>query len=481
MRIAFNYKGGCKTYSALGNNYARIAVGSDGSVSSSSISIVNQSSTNLATNYKTLFNDPVYLNTTAVKGSGAYLVELDLNKCTTINNNLSTYTYYMKAIDRTTNENIIQQGTSINLPSPGEYEIHMIAKKSNGQFQVSPYLDLYSKSSTASSYPASTGQYLQLTGDLTPPDMGTTTSFLTREYSTPNALILMYRGGYSFGYPIDTSSSLDNTITYYILPFSITYCTESELAAYPQKTVKFNTDQTSWPLPHDSSARQGIIELPYGDLDEGSYRVCVIAKDKYENKAISFIPVVNKLYNQKLNCSYSPSSSKITTDGSNGSYSAFYYYDTNRSRWVFYKNCDYNPDGFTVSTSDLVNKWVRVTGGKSSEPPEGAYYDVEYVYIGSSVTCNNKNIMELQNGLQVFCDQSTFAHTLYSTKKLTETNTAADITKWENKGTETGIKISTTNFTYGTENLSGVPSGCYYTTVVHFRDGTKLMTEVKQK
>ena len=42
-------------------------------------------------------------------------------------------------------------------------------------------------------------------------------------------------------------------------------------------------------------------------------------------------------------------------------------------------------------------------------------------------------------------------------------------------------KSQTQNNTYGDDKIKDIPSGYYYTTIVHFADGTTLMGEVKQK
>ena len=70
---------------------------------------------------------------------------------------------------------------------------------------------------------------------------------------------------------------------------------------------------------------------------------------------------------------------------------------------------------------------------------------------------------------------------MYYPKKLTEGKTAKDIAMWENKGAEISLKFENSDFTYGSENYKDIPSGYYYTTVVHFADGTTVMSDVKQK
>lgn len=110
-----------------------------------------------------------------------------------------------------------------------------------------------------------------------------------------------------------------------------------------------------------------------------------------------------------------------------------------------------------------------------------------YFFKGSDdydYTCRNKSVMDSYNGYQVFCDKPTLAHTMFSKFKLTETSSPQDSHIWEGRGAETGIVYndgSANTFSYTDENFEAIPSGCYYTTIFHFVDGTIIMTPVKQK
>lgn len=463
--IAFEYANGVKVFSSWSESYGKIVVGKDsnGDNTYATSIVTTNNGTMTGNNY---FNDPVHVKTTATKGSGCYTVDVDLTKNTKVKNGVALkYQYSMKAINENTNEVFYNDGISINLPSPGQYKLYMIVKNSNGATKESDWLYCCENGSSTHS----TSYSLKFTADLTPPDMGYRYYDVrdSAKYSPPTSLNLIYEEDtssstkWSHNYPVDADSSVNSTIYYYILPGGITYCDDSVLAGYTRKKWTFNSEQITWSLPHASTKRQGIITLPYGDIDEGSYTVCVIAKDTNGNEARRFIPVSNRLANEKLNWSYNRSTKKLTPANT----CSLYYYDETHSRWIY------------VDETNAYSRWCRIIGYNYDK----GYYNVEYAYLGTQSTCNNKNIMELQNGLQVFCDHSTFVHTLYSSKKLTETNTASDIAIWETKGTETGVKFTSSNFTYGSENLTGVPSGCYYTTVVHFMDGTTLMSEVKQK
>ena len=149
--------------------------------------------------------------------------------------------------------------------------------------------------------------------------------------------------------------------------------------------------------------------------------------------------------------------------------------------------------------SSYSGKFIKATGifVKESEYLIGALYAFMqpiFVYpdyykyladhdgLNSPAYCMNKSWMKVQNGWQVFCDRPCFVHTLYCPKKLTTGNTEEDASVWEARGMETGLVSSNgTMFTYTDDNLSGVPSGSWYTTIAHFADGTVLMTEVQQK
>ena len=101
--------------------------------------------------------------------------------------------------------------------------------------------------------------------------------------------------------------------------------------------------------------------------------------------------------------------------------------------------------------------------------------------------CTSKTWMPMANGWQIFNDKPCFVHTRFCSKNLTE---PGDLSKdaayeWEARAQETGIVYNdgstTMTFSYTNDNLTGVPSGYYYTTICHFADGTVVMSEVKQK
>jgi hypothetical protein len=108
------------------------------------------------------------------------------------------------------------------------------------------------------------------------------------------------------------------------------------------------------------------------------------------------------------------------------------------------------------------------------------------------------DIIEFSKGIQIYSDVPFYIHTLYS-----RINWGNDIDKWENysvlgvKDTEseidgsTEVKIECHNQNYSTtpyyytfpesNEFHGLEGLFYYTTIVHFADGTSLMSTVKSK
>ena len=106
------------------------------------------------------------------------------------------------------------------------------------------------------------------------------------------------------------------------------------------------------------------------------------------------------------------------------------------------------------------------------------YYYPPYIKArdtGNPMVCDLKDLYIGQAGVNILADQPCFVHTMYCPNKLENTPEA-----WLNGGIETGLVIKQKSFTYSYDNLSGVPDGYYYTTIVHFADGTMLMTDVKK-
>ncbi len=302
-------------------------------------------------------------------------------------------------------------------------------------------------------------------------------------------------------------------ITYWILPYSNkgsvwgSDFNDEALEEYndSKKTITYDFNQLNYILPHNGK-HQVRIALPYDGFDDGEYTICIKARDSSDNYSYEFQRIFNKLINEKL--SYLVENDKIiftnTFAPAIATSAGFYYldiednYDNAPIRWIFtdrveniHIDNDNNNETHTYIAAipqSLFGRWGRIVCYRSI-----GYYDVEYVYLdyllaktaGTQNTLfpiDQKNIISGLNGLQIYCDQPTLVHTLYCSKKLSETSEEEDIAVWENKGIETGIVVKNSNFSYSKDYYyDNIPSGAYYTTVVHFVDGTKVMSEVKQK
>ena len=324
------------------------------------------------------------------------------------------------------------------------------------------------------------------------------------------------------GHPIDEKSGMYKNdqglgeLEYWILPnYATVYTqyatyTEEELLkeyAASRKTITYDYNQMNYKLPHKLGYHQSTIEIPLDGLDEGFYTICIKGKDISENYAYYFQPLYNRLLNEKLLYSC-PSQGQISFDNPHNVFNtesvSYYYFDNEDNndnapgRWIYIQTSSniHHSDSSTVEIPGaLRGRWGRLVGFKSNEGqanPATGYYDIEYVYIDylrykgkgapNEIFVKQKNVIPGLNGLQIYCDQPTLVHTLYCSKKLSETSEEEDIAVWENKGIETGVVIKDELFTYSKDNYyDSIPSGAYYTTVVHFVDGTKVMSEVKQK
>ena len=103
------------------------------------------------------------------------------------------------------------------------------------------------------------------------------------------------------------------------------------------------------------------------------------------------------------------------------------------------------------------------------------YYFYPGYYLETGFKCRQKNYIEGNRGLEIFSDKPVLAHTFYSEIDLGES-----YEKWLFGGIETGIQCEDGSFTYDYDNLDDVPAGNYYTTIIHYADGTVDMTKVKR-
>ncbi len=237
-----------------------------------------------------------------------------------------------------------------------------------------------------------------------------------------------------------------------------------------------------------------IYIIPFDGLEEGYYTLCEVVWDKNQNYAIHYQGVLNKTFGKKAEFSFTLNSE---TDDSNRyrlkcadtllDNCIMYIYDSDNGIWK--EDIDiHGYYGVTIPKTKFEDKWVKIVSCESSSYVSfSGFYDVEYMYPdyhkglvdpdATKIICENKNIIDGKNGIQVFCDAPAFAHTMYCSKLLSKDNPQI----WENKGMETGVVIKSNNYTYSSDNYEGVPSKAYYCTIVHFADGSMLMSDVKKK
>ena len=120
--------------------------------------------------------------------------------------------------------------------------------------------------------------------------------------------------------------------------------------------------------------------------------------------------------------------------------------------------------------------------------PVYVYTDyLRYKGTANEIVCNSKGVLQLINGYQIYVDQPCFIHVCSCPILLTSGTTQDDIDEWEARGYETGLLLNEDNhgttgtFTYDNSHADDVPAGWYYTTIIHFADGTAVMSDVKQK
>ena len=146
---------------------------------------------------------------------------------------------------------------------------------------------------------------------------------------------------------------------------------------------------------------------------------------------------------------------------------------------------------FQNNVSDY-DTWIKISGRKTGQDIfDSGYYLVEYLYFPYVKTTKNPNltlltftskeVIECLTGYHVYCDYPVLCHTMYCSKKLTETSEASDVAIWETKGMETGFMVKSGDYSYTSENYRDIPAGYYYTTIFHFADGETIMTPIKQK
>lgn len=119
------------------------------------------------------------------------------------------------------------------------------------------------------------------------------------------------------------------------------------------------------------------------------------------------------------------------------------------------------------------------TGRGYTKITNGYYMDVMYWHPGyrsrpENYPCNKKSFLEGELGISLFIDQPCLIHTYYCE------NDMGSIQNWLNSGTEVKALQLNYDYTY-TVPIEIIPDGKYYTTIIHYVDGTIEKTSTKYK
>lgn len=155
------------------------------------------------------------------------------------------------------------------------------------------------------------------------------------------------------------------------------------------------------------------------------------------------------------------------------------------------------------------DQWFKICGYKKTESTfEMGFYNTQYYYLTDTpfIICNSKNAITGLNGIQIFFDNPILVHTMFFKDYIPDDIDKNDYKGWERRGAETGVvsakpstqvvnqfdpsgnymgastQIVPSTATYSfKDNYKDIPSGCYYTTIIHFADGDVIMSDIKYK
>jgi len=293
---------------------------------------------------------------------------------------------------------------------------------------------------------------------------------------------------------------------------------EEELTRYEKHTISYN--------PTESTDFNFQCLIPYDGLEEGYYELYMVAEDIYGNRGSSYGVICTKIQDVDLTYSYEEGTfpygklifnatqdlkkviceyfsvenqkwgEKIAptlsladgtpyTWGYLGSYYA-YYHSLNVYDSVTTGSVTYN-----TTTPGFIK--LNINNNGSCSYTKYVFPDYYNSANEANYPCLKKDFMVSSSTvpmITIWCDAPTLVHTFCCSKNLTEgedledSENAAKI--WYSKGievTENGaIMQKSSDFSYKIPVKSDtIKKGMWYTTIIHFADGTTLMTEPKQK
>ena len=232
----------------------------------------------------------------------------------------------------------------------------------------------------------------------------------------------------------------------------------------------------------------GNLELPY-DGTRGSHLYLQVS-DENGNTLEKGFEVPFALIEQpqvswtssKINVAWQSPYSSSTNEGSNEGYNVTVHYLSGNT-WtlshgptdVLITKTEKNRSWAVTPTGAETNSFIKIQVWGRPNCLKTAYVYLPYLKTPSSYVPKLADCSVGIRGLSVLSDKPVLVHTFHAGFNL-----GNDVDDWLYNGIETGVVQQTDSFTYTNDNLSGVPSGRYYTTIVHFANGTKAMTEVKR-
>lgn len=494
---------------------------------------LSTTTSNPTNNFSPYMKDEIQVTIEPCSSSGCYKITLDDYKAHDVDTSNVIYNFECVDDDNKSNKWLFSEPT-FYLNSMVKYKVYVYAKEIIGtRYYKSPWCYCYVNG--ADSYDEQWSFILD--SDLYPPSFDSETHWFaldTASYWIEPSLPVdnPETAGYGtiagmYKDPIDSNYGL---IDYYIIPNSNTSAnayslyTLEDLEFYEKHTLKYKFTDT-------------CLKIPYGHLDEGLYTICLVAKDNAGNYSIKCAPAFNKTLDYKIPITFSYVGteddmykiSSVVVEGddyyipfenaeellANSKARDFNidFYDADNNqwerltsvdptfdyRWGYYSSWDFYFEG---KQKPVYDGWMKISSPRFELKPSPYYIPynsivecgfclVDYIYTPyekakvdphiNEMTVTRKSIYSMANKYKVLCDNSVFAHTMYCSKKLTETTTEYDLALWETKGLETGIVIQDSDFYYTNDNYDDIPDGYYYTTVFHFADGFAQMTDIKQK
>lgn len=265
-----------------------------------------------------------------------------------------------------------------------------------------------------------------------------------------------------------------------------------------------------WALVHNN-----CVNLPFEEFIERAYVIVFSMEDNNGNTALQSFTIYNKTNTEipsLVKDGYSLYFSKHTGGTNTMTYSYGYYYNVNDKLWMKLRgNADDFPNKPThyYYKNDATNTFVKFTEYDSTNNNQvysmTCFYSADYlnkIADGQSYTCNSKGVVPgYGNTIQIFYDAPYLVHTMkYPKSKVSELETKAlnvqrynDVTYdealayvWATKGIEIDCEyVSKTadgelkSSTYTIKNP--YDSSYAYAAVVHFADGTTMMSDVRNK